>query len=302
MGITNRRFLIKTKEKLNLVGKKFYRLTVLSLAEKDNCGRERWNCLCDCGLTRLVTTYNLIKGFSKSCGCICRENLIGKKFGRLIVISGPHRISKHKVVWGCLCECSKIIKISRAALNNGNTKSCGCTPCQDLTGLKFGKLTVLKKIDEKDKRNNCSWLCSCDCGKTKVTGTYLLTSGGVASCGCAKYLYQDREEACRRDLYKNYKGGSKERNHTFNLSFLEFSELIQKNCAYCGIEPSKTFKIIKYNGIDRIDNNKGYSVENCAPCCHTCNFAKTNKTVEEFKKWAIQLGNNLSKIKDKLVP
>lgn len=53
----------------------------------------------------------------------------------------------------------------------------------DLTGQKFGRLTVIKKIG-KDKRKNVQWLCKCDCGNEKITSTYLLNNGRIKSCSC----------------------------------------------------------------------------------------------------------------------
>lgn len=54
----------------------------------------------------------------------------------------------------------------------------------DLTGRKFGKLTVLKRDGHKGK--DIQWLCLCECGKnSKVTGDSL-ASGNTKSCGCLK--------------------------------------------------------------------------------------------------------------------
>jgi hypothetical protein len=40
-----------------------------------------------------------------------------------------------------------------------------------------------------------------------------------------------------------------------------------------------------YNGVDRIDNSIGYTKENCVPCCTICNWAKSNRGVDEFKDY-----------------
>ena len=37
------------------------------------------------------------------------------------------------------------------------------------------------------------------------------------------------------------------------------------------------------NGIDRIDSSKGYSVDNCVPCCAKCNYAKHDLSIDDFK-------------------
>ena len=54
---------------------------------------------------------------------------------------------------------------------------------QDLTGQRFGKLTVIKRVNN-DKKNKVRWLCECDCGKQHTTITYNLTHGLCKSCGC----------------------------------------------------------------------------------------------------------------------
>jgi len=58
----------------------------------------------------------------------------------------------------------------------------------DLTGQRFGKLTVLAPAENIDRRT--AWLCRCDCGRERVVKTYYLRSGKVTSCGC------DRSHAC----------------------------------------------------------------------------------------------------------
>ena len=60
-------------EPLNLVGKKFYRWTVLNRVENDSHGFTRWLCQCDCGNTGVVLGNALSCGKSKSCGCLRRE-------------------------------------------------------------------------------------------------------------------------------------------------------------------------------------------------------------------------------------
>lgn len=59
----------------------------------------------------------------------------------------------------------------------------------DLTGQKFGKLTVIKRL-ENDKYKRAIWFCKCDCGNTKIVSSGNLRSGKVASCGCIKGKYQ----------------------------------------------------------------------------------------------------------------
>lgn len=58
---------------IDLTGKKFGRMLVLSRAANDRGGRAKWNCVCDCGTMKDVASYDLRSGHTTSCGCIGRE-------------------------------------------------------------------------------------------------------------------------------------------------------------------------------------------------------------------------------------
>ena len=75
--------------------------------------------------------------------------------------------------------------------------------------------------------------------------------------------------------YLHCKRGAVVRKIQFFLTKEQFMTLWQKDCHYCGEK-------IDEIGIDRIDNSKGYSIENCVPCCIDCNKMKMTKTVEQF--------------------
>lgn len=53
----------------------------------------------------------------------------------------------------------------------------------DLTGQKFGRLTVIEYVG-KDRTNNTKWRCACDCGKEKVILGKNIRYGKTKSCGC----------------------------------------------------------------------------------------------------------------------
>ena len=57
---------------------------------------------------------------------------------------------------------------------------------EDLTGKKFGMLTVLGRSDKTDRHRAAFWLCKCDCGGTKVANGPNLRQGSVKSCGCLR--------------------------------------------------------------------------------------------------------------------
>lgn len=55
----------------------------------------------------------------------------------------------------------------------------------DLTGKRFGKLTVMEKTGELEDRY-WTWRCKCDCGRERIVNTKRLTRGSVSHCGCEK--------------------------------------------------------------------------------------------------------------------
>lgn len=172
----------------------------------------------------------------------------------------------------------------------------------DLTGQVFGKLTVLKRGPNTSKgRNRVQWHCKCDCGNNTLVLRTNLKSGNVKSCGCLNKLKNG--EANFNVLYSNYKRNAKNRGYSFNLTKAQFKKITKQNCFYCGIEP-KMEKINNkrnngkylYNGVDRVDNKKGYSVDNCVAACKECNLGKGKKHIKEFLNWIKRVSSNMENI------
>ncbi len=172
----------------------------------------------------------------------------------------------------------------------GNQKS-GIHPIP-LVGKKFGKLLVTSRagyfIPASGKNKLIIWNCICDCGKpTKVLGRYLRQRTKKLSCGCSKQNRIDPELAANRLAIGTYKTNAKKRNRPFELTHEQALTLMKGNCHYCGEKPSirktKQFPIaIEINGIDRTDSSKGYTLDNCVPCCSTCNYMKLEMSAVEF--------------------
>lgn len=81
----------------------------------------------------------------------------------------------------------------------------------------------------------------------------------------------------------------KVRNIKFLLSKAEYDELIKGECYLCGIHPMEGHR----NGIDRVDNNGDYSIDNCKTCCGHCNRMKRDYSYEDFMSKCIQINTHV---------
>ena len=170
----------------------------------------------------------------------------------------------------------------------------------DETGKQYGRLTVIKEAG-RSKHGFALWLCRCGCGKeTTIIGASLRT-GATSSCGC---LRKDRvrevlalppRQAAFNNVYNSYKNRARIRGFSYELTKEDVSFLTQMNCHYCGCIPAQEQRINSdmgsyiYNGIDRIDSNKGYTMNNVVPCCKKCNYMKRDMTTLEFKEQLLKI-------------
>jgi len=177
---------------LDLTGQRFGQLQVLRFARKSANGKSRSLCKCDCGRTSTVLNNNLKSGATKSCGCGRRAlatDLVGKRFGKLQVL-GRARNKGRQARFTCRCECGRTFSVFGFSLSSGHTRSCGCAQKDwflDLTGRRFGKLTVLRRAKGKlYKGKKPYWKCKCECGRSVTVRGYSLRKGYTRSCGCLR--------------------------------------------------------------------------------------------------------------------
>lgn len=196
----------RKKIQRDITNERFGNLVGIKKVDSKN-GLTRWLFKCDCGNEVECYLANVTSGKTKSCGKRCgllshyydniekkgcRQNLVGQKFCRLLVIEQL----EDKNGWTqfrCLCDCGNEKITSGNNLKYGSTKSCGCLHkesiinklTENLTGQRFTKLVVISKAESK--YNKSHWNCLCDCGNKTVVSTGGLKSGHTQSCGC----YQD---------------------------------------------------------------------------------------------------------------
>lgn len=231
---------------IDIIGQKFNRLTVLERSLPNQNHLAMWKCKCDCGTEVIVAGTLLRNGHTKSCGCLQKEkatqcnlkDITGQKFGRLIVIE-KDRIKKGNY-WKCKCDCGNIVSARGVDLKREAVQSCGCLQKEkvkqynwqplDLIGQRFGKLVVLKRI-ENDDRGNTRWECRCDCGNILRIRGGALTTGNTKSCGCLsskgnaeiKQLLQKHNIKYQDEFLIQYK----QHNYKFDFAILEGQKVIR---------------------------------------------------------------------------
>lgn len=150
---------------------------------------------------------------------------------------------------------------------------------KDLTNQRFGRLLVIHLTEERTKSRQRYWLCRCDCGTEKKVTTQQLTLKGTKSCGCLC-----REINSKRSIGNDY--GKKHGLSYHPLRFIRKSMIhrcynknnkFYKNYGGRGIKVCEEwldslpsfYEWAINNGwkkglsIDRIDNDRDYSPENC---------------------------------------
>ncbi len=186
-------------------------------------------------------------------------------------------------------------------------------------GTKIGYLTITEELDTW--KGDTKYKCKCDCGKERIVNyKYLLRSPSI-SCGCKnlvskssiKRIYEP-QEASLRARASSYKSQAKGRGIPFTLTIEEAVKILKGICFYCGDNPAYLTNTrvnsinkakpvhsieyyaeydVLYNGIDRMNNKLGYTIENSVSCCSKCNTAKLDMNLSDFKEWIIKVYNHL---------
>jgi len=165
-------------------------------------------------------------------------------------------------------------------------------------GKKYGRLTVVgKPFHFKD--NITKIKVKCDCGMYREVQINHLRSGSSTSCGCSRSKSKIYGYGNLSSIYARYKNSVIKNKRGFKLSRKQFVELVNQNCHYCNAPPSnmsktKLYKNYSlYSGIDRVNNEKGYVIGNCVPCCKVCNRMKSSMGYEDFINHIESIASNL---------
>lgn len=163
----------------------------------------------------------------------------------------------------------------RDVLEEENMKERGVEQLyKDLTGLAFGRLTAIRRIpDEKPSK----WLCICSCGNTKIVRSSHLLSNSIRSCGCLhrdSVIFRNKTSHSKHNmtgtrLYNIWRGM---KLRCYNTNEPDYQRYGGKGIRVCQewLNSFETFRDWALSSgycddltIDRIDNDKGYSPDNC---------------------------------------
>lgn len=179
----------------------------------------------------------------------------------------------------------------------------------DLTGKRFGKLTVIKKHNQ-DKWGGWNWLCMCDCGNETVVSGGHLRGLKTKSCGCSRKetknfthkmtgsrlykVWHTMKSRCyyeKSEMFKHYGGRGITVCDEWKNSFISFYDWSIKNGYDENAERGQCT-------IDRIDVNGNYEPNNCrwatikqqANNTRRNHFIKYNGKTQTVSQWANELG------------
>lgn len=306
----------------NLTGQRFGKLTVVRRSSKKSAnGSYLWECHCDCGNDVTRTRSALKSNDYSSCGKCGRKayvDLTGKRFGKLYVIKREGSTNgKRKIpLWLCRCDCGNTCLRTASHLKANYINTCGSCPNSrsDLVGKKYGRWTVLEKVERKNRK--LSYLCKCDCGKIKAVNADSLLSGRSLSCGCLqKAILSERETTHGMTHTRIYNIYHNMKNRCYNLNDRRYKDYGGRGINICpewlgehGFDNFYNWSI--KNGytdsltIDRINVNGNYEPNNCRWSTNAEQANNKRNSIyftffgitKNLKEWCDVIGENYGKM------
>ena len=185
----------------------------------------------------------------------------------------------------------------------------------DLTGHKYGKLTVVS-FSHKDQRNQHCWLCVCECGKTTAPCANSLRRGTTKSCGCGRGSLAHGHSR-RRQISPEFRSWLAMRGRCNKPKNNEYARYGGRGVTVCDRWQNSFESFIEDMGvkptpkhsIERVDGNGNYDPENCrwvTPTAQARN-RRSNVVVEwngERKiliEWSEQVGIKYATLRRRIV-
>ena len=130
-------------------------------------------------------------------------DLVNQKYGNLTVIQrGENKYGR--TAWICECNCGNKCHITGNDLRTGKVTSCGCQKIKritelgkqhfkDITGQRYGLLTVIEPTEKRATKGEIIWKCQCDCGNEAFATKPSLDKGDIKSCGCYRKMVNQKD-------------------------------------------------------------------------------------------------------------
>ena len=151
-----------------------------------------------------------------------------------------------------------------------------------LIGVTIGCRTVLQSLPRSLFEVKCI-----DCGHLSVQRGIDLAL--LESRECQNCKISNRNPNLNTAFLRT-RGNAKTRNLEFSISRSYYESIAKNNCYYCNQEPKQdgqgsVERCPNYNGLDRINPNRGYVEGNVVSCCKYCNYAKHDLSIKDFEDW-----------------
>lgn len=188
--------------------------------------------------------------------------------------------------------------------------------CIDLTGRRFGRLTVIKRA-ENTKSGKSQWFCKCDCGNTIIVKADNIKTGNTKSCGCyASELTASRNYRHGHRYSRLYHIWNKMRQRCYNPKDPKYPRYGARGITVCPEwgEFQVFYEWAIANGyndnltIDRLENDGNYCPENChwATVKEQANNKSNNRIItycgktQTLAQWAEELQISYLKLRSRL--
>lgn len=280
-----------------------------------------WLCMCECGNEKVILGTNLKAGKTKSCGCIEHVRFREHSYRKALLSTAKevfrsnryndgnltfddfYKLSQmpchycnssvensHTITNRFISRYNKNKRVSKFAVDNG-----------------YFKYNGLDRIDSNLKHNidnvvTCCTFCNgfkLNLSLSEFYNKIKNLKSNIMPITISKlFIPYSMKDFINKfpDIYRNrqnrllleiswIKSRAKTRKLDFNLTKEQRAFLITSPCIYCNSFTSK------FNGVDRLDSNKGYTEDNCVSSCKHCNVAKNDRTFNEFSKWIDRVRN-----------
>jgi hypothetical protein len=253
---------------------------------------------------------------------------IGRRFGSLITVEpDPSPDKPHH--WICACACGARKSIYKYNLIKGASTSCGCQRPglvsvarteHDLTGQRFGRLSVLQEGPRAGRFKSRTWACMCDCGNSTTVYQGKLTQGATQSCGCLQrnvlpLIQRTHGNVIGKSPTPEYRTWCAMKRRCYNPNSVGYCDYGGRGICVCeswhefanflrdmGPRPTPT------HSIERTDNDGNYEPGNCVWSDRNAqaNNRRSNRILEHggesrtLAEWARHLGMGYAALQARL--